>query len=167
MQRGASVQNPEHKVIERLRIVENLVSRVGLHNPAASEICRHAAMHVGSDACLMTLASTSKQHIIGAYGMRTHIPHFDRRFDDEAMETSFFEVLDLPGHADAATSPLVNGSVDAFRSMITTPLFYEGNVVGEMYFFFRSGHQPFTEYERREVLAEKRKAQAFLTAAAE
>lgn len=160
-------EHPHHKVTERLRIVQDLVAKVGLHNKDASDICRHAALHVGSDACLLTLASVSKQHLIGAYGMRTRIPHFDRRFDDDCMETSFFEVLNIDFHPEARTSPLVDGTVDSFRSMITTPLFYEGNVVGEMYFFFRSPHQPFTDAERREVLAEKRKAQAFLATVAD
>lgn len=159
--------HPDHKVAERLRIVEYLAERIGLHNPKASELCRHAAMAVGSDACLLTLSSVGKQHILGAHGMRTKIPHFQRRFDDECLETSFFEVLDLKSHPNTVTSKIVDGTLDEFRSMIATPVFYEGNFVGAFYFFFRSGHQPFTDAERRMVLAEKVKAQAFIHAMAD
>lgn len=155
-----------HKATERLSAVQELAARVGLDSKTASDLCRRAAAVIGSDACLLTLTSVTKQHLVGSYGLRHKIANFDRCFGDDCLETSFFEVLDLAANPGSCHSPLVNGKADEFRSLIAVPLFHEGKAVGEMLFFYRAPHSPFTDADRRAVLAEKRKAQAFLTAAA-
>lgn len=150
---------------ERLEAASDLATRVGLDSKVASDLCRQSAATFGSDACLLTLTSITLQHLIGSYGLRTKVPNFDRCFDDTCLETSFFEITDLLANPGSCGSPLVNGTADAFRSLIATPLFYKGKPVGEMMFFSRSVRGPFTDKERRIVLAEKRRAQGFLVSA--
>lgn len=155
------------KASERLGAISELAARVGLDGVTASELCRESAVAFGSDACLLTFTSITKQHLIGSFGMREKLPNFDRCFGDNCLETSFFEVTDLTANPGSSNSPLVNGAADEFRSLIATPLFHNGQPIGEMLFFFRSVHEPFTDRDRRAVLAEKRKAQAFLVSAAQ
>lgn len=139
--------------------------RVGLDSKIASDLCRTSAQAFGSDACLLTLTSLTKQHLVGSFGLRRKLANFDRCFGDDCLETSFFEVLDLLANPSSCHSPLVDGTADEFRSLIAAPLFHDGKAVGEMLFFFRTVHAPFTDTERRAVLAEKRKAQSFLISA--
>lgn len=155
--------DPLHGV-ERLNILQGLAKSLGLNVAAASEICRTSAEALRADACLITLTSVLKQHVIGAHGLRTSLQNFDRCFGDECLDSSFFEMLDLPGNAMSCHSPLVNGTVDSFQSLIATPLFFRGRIVGEILFFFRDQHAPFTDQDRRSVLVEKRKAQAYIAA---
>lgn len=161
------MSDPDQTASERISAVSELAARVGLDSDTASDLCRQAAAAFGSDACLLTLTSITKQHLIGSHGLRTRIANFDRCFGDDCLETSFFEVADLLANPGSAHSPLVDGTADTFRSLIATPLFHEGQEVGEMLFFFRTPRGPFTDRDRRAVLAEKRKAQAFLTSAAQ
>ena len=158
-------QDKTEKATARLSAVQDLAMRVGLDSKVAAELCRHATATVNSDACLLTLTSLTKQHLVGSFGLRKKIANFDRCFGDDCLETSFFEVLDLAANPVACNSPLVNGHADSFRSLIAAPLFHDGTAVGEMLFFFRTVHAAFTDAERRAVLAEKRKAQGFLISA--
>lgn len=153
------------KSLERLEQASELAARVRLDSKVASDLCRQSSISFGSDACLLTLTSTTQQHLIGSYGLRTKLPNFDRCFEDTCLETSFFEITDLLANPQSCDSPLVNGAADEFRSLIATPLFYKGKPVGEMMHFSRTARGPFTDKERRSVLAEKRRAQAFLVSA--
>lgn len=159
-------QTPHHKGTERLSILQDLATMVGLNGKAASELCRASAQAVGADACLLTLTSLTRQHLLGSHGLRHKVASFDRCFGDDCLESSFFEVLDLPGNIMSCHSPLVDGTADSFKSLIATPIFHKGTIVGEILFFYRTPHPPFTDADRRAILAEKRKAQAFLTSAA-
>lgn len=113
-------------------VVRRMQAGVVANDPMLNGMCEAVAWRMKADAAVVTLLLERDQVFIGRHGLRSSPGKMPRQHSDAMLGLRYFEELRMDENPVMARNPMVHGPHDAFRSVVTAPLFMDGVVIGAL-----------------------------------